>query len=53
MVVIKYSYKIKVPRVEVDGPLFGGLRKEFYGSIVPWSITDPYDRLNFSTWSKY
>ena len=36
MVVIKWSYAIKGPRVKVDGPLCGGLYKQYHGSIVPW-----------------
>ena len=52
MVVVKYSYAIKGPRVKVDGPLCGGLYKEDHGCIFPWSGTDPYAKLNCFTWSK-
>ena len=50
-VVIKGSYAIKETRVKVDGPLCGGLYKEDNGSIIPWSGTDPYAKMNSSTWS--
>ena len=52
MAVIKWSDAIKVPRVKVDGPLCGGLYKEYHGSIVPWSGTYPDSKLNYFTWSK-
>ena len=52
MVVIKCSDAIKWPRVKVDGQLCGGLYKEDHGSIVPWSGTDPYAKLNSFTWYK-
>ena len=52
MVVIKWSDAIKGPRVKVDGPLCGGLYKEDHGSIIPWSGTDPYVKMNSFTWSK-
>ena len=35
MVVIKLSDAIKVPIVKVDGPIGGGLYKEYHVSIVP------------------
>ena len=53
MVVIKWSYAIKKPRVKVDGPLCGGLYKEDHRSIIPWSETDPYSKMNSFTWSTY
>ena len=52
MVVIKWSDVIKGPRDKVDGPLCGGLYKEDHGSIVPWSGTDPYAKMNSFTCSK-
>ena len=52
MVVLKWSDAIKGPRVKVDGPLCGGLYKEFHGSIVTWSGTDPDAKMNCFTWSK-
>ena len=51
MVVIKWSGAIKGPRVKVDGPLCGGLYKEDNESIIPWSGTDPYAKINSFTWS--
>ena len=51
MVVIKWSYKIKGPRVKVDGPLCGGLYKENHRSIIPWSGTDPDSKMNSFTCS--
>ena len=50
LVVIKWSYAIKWPRVKVDGPQCGGLYKEDYGYIIPWSGTEPYAKMNFFTW---
>ena len=52
MVVIKWSYAIKEPRVKVDGRQCGGLYKEDNGSIIPWSGTDPDSKMNSFTWSK-
>ena len=46
MVVIKWSDAIKGTRVKVDGPLCGVLYKEDHGSIIPWSVTDPYAKMN-------
>ena len=52
MVVIKWSYAIKGPRVKVDGTLCGVLYKEDHGYIVTWSGTDPDSNMNSSTWFK-
>ena len=52
MVVIRWSDAIKRPKVKVDGPICGELYKEYYGSIVTWSGTDPDDKMNSFTWSK-
>ena len=52
MVFIKWSDAIKGPIAKVDGPLCGGLYKEDHGSIIPWSGTDPYAKMNSFTWSK-
>ena len=49
-VVIKWSDAIKGPRVKVDVPLCGGLYKEYHGSIIPWSGTDPDSKMNYFTW---
>ena len=49
MVVIKWSDAIKEPIVKVDVPLCGGLYKEDHGSIVTWSGTNPYAKLNCFT----
>ena len=51
MVVIKWSYAIKGPIVKVDGPQCGGLYKEDHGSIIPWSVTNPYAKINSLNWS--
>ena len=53
MVVINWSDAIKGPRVKVDGPLCGGLYKEYHGSIITWSGTDPDANMNSFTWSTY
>ena len=52
MVVIKWSDAIKGPRVEVYGPLCGGLYKEDHGYIINWSVIDPDYKMNPFTWSK-
>ena len=52
MVVIKWSDAIKGPKFKVDGPLCGGLYKKSHGSIIPWSKTDLYAKMNSFTWSK-
>ena len=49
--VIKWSDAIKGPKVKVDGPLRGGLYKEYYGDIVTWLGTDPDAKMNSFTWS--
>ena len=51
MVVIKWSDTINGPRVKVDGPLCGGLYKEDHGSIINWSGTKPYVKMNSFNWS--
>ena len=51
MVVIKWSDAIKGPIVKVDGPLCGGLYKEYHGYIIPWSGIDPDAKMNSFTWS--
>ena len=52
MVVVKWLDAIKGQIVKVDSLLCGGLYKEYYGYIVPWSVTDPDINLNCFTWSK-
>ena len=52
MMVIKWSDAIKESIVKVDGPICGGLYKEYHGSIVPWSGIDPDTKMNYFTWSK-
>ena len=51
MVIIKWSYAIKGPRVKVYGPLCGGLYKKDHVSIIPLSGTDPDTKMNYFTWS--
>ena len=36
----------------IDSPLCGVLYKEEDDSLVPWSGTDLYSKINFFTWSK-
>ena len=52
MLFLKCLDAIKGPIVKVNGPLCGGLYKEDFGSIVPWSGTDPDAKLNCFTWYK-
>ena len=52
MVVITWSYAIKGERVKLYGTLGDKLYKEYRGSIVPWSVTDPDAKLNSFIWSK-
>ena len=49
---IKWLNAIKGPRLKVDNLLYGGLYKEYHGSIVPWSGIDPNSKMNLFTWSK-
>ena len=51
VVVIKWSDAIKGPRVKVDGPLCGGLYKEYHGYIIPWLVTNLDSKMNSFTWS--
>ena len=51
MVFIKWSDAIKGPRIKVDGPICGVLYKEYRGSIITWSGTDPDAKMNAFTWS--
>ena len=45
MVVVKgYDY-LEGPIFKLDGPLCGLLYKDDDGSIVTWSVTDPYDKM--------
>ena len=52
MVVVKWSDKVEGSRYNIDAPLCGVLCKEEDGSLVPWSGTDPYAKMNCFTWSK-
>ena len=52
MVVIKWLDAIKLPRDKVDSTLCGGLYREYHGSIVPWSVTYPYAKLDCFTLTK-
>ena len=52
MVVVKWLDAIKGQIVKVDSLLCGGIYKEYYWYIVPWSVTDPDINLNCFTWSK-
>ena len=46
MVVIKWSDTVEGFGDNIDSPLCGGLYNEEYKSLVPWSGTDPYDKIN-------
>ena len=52
MVVVKWSEKVKVSLDNIYSPLCGRLYKEDDYSLVPWSVTDPYAKMNCFTWSK-
>ena len=49
MVVVKWSDKIEGYGDNIDSPLCGGLYKEEEDSLVPWSGTYPYAKMNFFT----
>ena len=51
-VVIKWSDKIDGSGDNIYSPLCGGLYKEEEDSLVPWSGTYPYAKMNSFTWSK-
>ena len=51
MMVKKWPDAIKRTIVKVDGPLCGGLHKEYHGSVTNWSVTDPDAKMNYFTWS--
>ena len=46
MLVIKWSEKVEGSGDNIDSPLCGGLYKEEDDSLVPWSVTDPYAKMN-------
>ena len=52
MVVVKWSHKVEGSGDNIYSPLCGGLYKEEEDSLVPWSGTDTYAKLNCFTWSK-
>ena len=52
MVVVKCSDNLEGLIENIDAPLCGGLYKEEDNSLVPWSGTDTYAKLNCFTWSK-
>ena len=52
MLVIKISENVEGYGDNIDSPLCGGLYKEEDGSLVPWSGTDPYAKMNCFTWYK-
>ena len=52
MVVIKWSDKVEGSGDDIDSPRCGGLYKEEEDSLVPWSGTDPYAKMNCITSSK-
>ena len=52
MLVIKISENVEGYGDNIDSPLCGGLYKEEDDSLVTWSGTDPYAKMNCFTWSK-
>ena len=47
MVVVNWSDKMNGSGDNIDAPLCGGLYIEEDHSLVPWSGTDPYDKMVF------
>ena len=52
MVVVKWSDRLEGSGDNIEAPLCVGLYKEEDDSLVPWSVTDPYAKINCFTWSK-
>ena len=52
MLVLKWSEEVEGPGDNIYAPLCIRLYKEEDGSIVPWSGTDPDDKMNLFTWYK-
>ena len=52
MLVVKWSDRVEGYGDNIDAPLCGRLYKEEDKSLVPWSGTDPYYKINCFTWSK-
>ena len=52
MIVVKWSDKVEVSGYNIDAPLCGELYKGEENSLVPWSVTNPYAKMNFFTWPK-
>ena len=52
MVVVKWSEKVEWSGDNIYSPLCGGLYKEEDDTLVNWSGTDPYVKMNCFTWSK-
>ena len=52
MVVVKWLEKVEVSGENIYPPLCSVLYKEENNSLVPWSGTDPDDKINCFTWSK-
>ena len=46
MLVFKWSDNVEGYGDNIDAPLCGRLYKEEYDSLVPWSGTDPYAKMN-------
>ena len=49
MVVIKWSENVEGYGENIDSPLCGGLYKEENDSLVTWSVTYPYSKMNCFT----
>ena len=52
MVVIERSENVEGSGYNIDSPLCVGLYKEEDDSLVTWSGTDPYAKINCFTWSR-
>ena len=52
MVVVKWSDTVEGFGDSIDSPLCGGLYREEENYLVPWSGTDPDDKMNCFTCSK-
>ena len=52
MVVVNWSEIVEGSGDNIDSPLCGGLYKEEDDSLVPWTVTYPYSKMNCFTWYK-
>ena len=47
MVVVKWPDKVEGLGEKIDDPLCGGLYREDYKHLFPWSETEPNAKMNF------